>query len=305
MNTKTTPKDFFLHLGATIALYASAIALINLAFESINRALPDALSNYWSANSIVWPISMLIVLIPVLYIIEWVIRRDISKIVEKKDIWIRKWRIYLTLFLTGATIVGDFIVLINTYLNGEISSRFIYKVLIVLVVSAVIFAYYLLERMGETLKGKKWKMILAWLSIILVIVGIISGFVIVGSPSAQRALRFDQLRIDNLTNIQNSVAHYWQEFGKVPDTLSTMQGFMSGVPKDPVTYIEYRYEVGSKNNTFIICATFSASSTESNINYPKAIPFFGSNYYDWTHGIGEVCFNRVISPVDFPPVIQK
>ena len=178
MNTNTTPKDFFLHLGATIALYASAIALMNLAFETINRALPDALANYFSANSIVWPISMLIVLVPVLYVIEWLIGRDISKMVEKRDVWIRRWRIYLTLFLTGATIAGDLIVLINTYLNGEISSRLIYKVLIVLIVSAVIFAYYLLERIADSPRNKKWKMILAGLGIILVIAGIVSGFII-------------------------------------------------------------------------------------------------------------------------------
>ncbi|MDE1967109.1 MAG: hypothetical protein KGI45_03505, partial [Patescibacteria group bacterium] len=64
---KASPKDFFLHLGATIALYAGAIALINLAFTILNKLFPDALNPYWNAGSVIWPISMLIVLVPVLY----------------------------------------------------------------------------------------------------------------------------------------------------------------------------------------------------------------------------------------------
>ena len=132
-----------MHVGATVALYSAVIAFIDLAFEIVNKLLPDQLNNYWSASSIVWPISMLVVLVPVLYVIEWFIARDISKIIEKKDIWVRKWRIYLTLFLTGATIAVDLITLINTYLNGEISARFIYKVIIVFVVCSTVFKYYL------------------------------------------------------------------------------------------------------------------------------------------------------------------
>ena len=133
MTPKTTPKDFFLHLGAVVALYASAIALINLCFSIVNYYNPDALGPAISARaSIAWPVSMLVVLIPVLYVLEWLIGRDLIRSPEKREIWIRRWRIYLTLFLAGATIVGDLIALINTYLNGEVTSRFIYKILIVL-----------------------------------------------------------------------------------------------------------------------------------------------------------------------------
>jgi hypothetical protein len=306
MNTKTTPKDFFLYLGATIALYASAVALINLAFETINRALPDTLAGYYSANSIVWPISMLIVLVPVFYVLEWLITRDIAKISEKKDMWIRKWRIYLTLFLTGATIVGDLITLINTFLNGEITSRFILKVLIVMVISAIIFAYYILQKISDSISVGKWKKILAWLGIVCVLAGIVGGFIIVGSPAKQRAIRFDQMRIDNLSNIQFSVAHYWQEFGKVPKTLKDMSEYMNNVPMDPQTEIPYRYEAGLTTNSFTLCATFLTETESLDQNYPKPYSSYGSNtFYDWSHGIGEKCFDRTVSTVDFPPIISK
>ncbi len=116
--TKTTPKDFFLHLGATIALYISVGALVNLVYAIINNRFPDALAGYFYSNSIAWPISMLIVLVPILYVLEWLIKKDIDVTPEKKEIWVRRWRIYLTIFIGGAIMAGDLVALINTYLNG-------------------------------------------------------------------------------------------------------------------------------------------------------------------------------------------
>ena len=72
-----------------------------------------------------------------LYLAEWFIVRDIAKVPEKADIWIRRWRIYLTLFLAVVLIGGDLIALINTYLNGEITARFIYKVIVIILKSRI------------------------------------------------------------------------------------------------------------------------------------------------------------------------
>lgn len=300
MNNKTTPKDFFLHVGAIVTLYVSVGALISLAFEIANRLLPDQLSNYFSASSIIYPVSMLAVLVPALYAIEWLIARDIKIMPEKKDIWVRRWRIYLTLFLTGAAIAGDFIALISVYLNGEISSRFIWKILIVLFVSSAVFKYYFFSMNASMRWAKFVKKTMPWWGIILVLAAIISGFVIVGSPVKQRAIRFDQQRVREISNAVYSVAHYWQEFGKVPDSLSDLPeyGTMNLIPKDPVTGIPYIYEKGLQNNSFKICATFAEPSINTDSNYSKSINVF----YNWDHPAGEYCFDRTVSPVDFPPV---
>ena len=108
--TNTTPKDFFYHLTATIALYSVIIAVINLYFGIINYYFPDALAGYFYSNTVAWPISMLVVLVPILYVLEWLINKDIKAIPEKSEIWARRWRIFLTLFLAGAVMAGDLIV---------------------------------------------------------------------------------------------------------------------------------------------------------------------------------------------------
>ena len=318
MNTKTTPKDFFLHVGATVALYVSVIALINLAFEIVNRLLPDQLNNYWSTSSIVWPISMLVVLVPVLYLLEWLIAKDVSKMLEKKDIWIRKWRIYLTLFLTGATIVGDVITLINTYLNGEISGRFLWKVLILFVVCSAVFKYYFFSVHESARWTKLVRKTVPWWGIILALVAIIGGFIIVGSPVQQRAVRFDQQRVSDLTNIQWQVINYWQRKQVLPMALSDLNDPISNfsVPTDPETGKAYEYLLNgtigvkgaSSTLSFELCANFSADSTVStspNVQFVPVMPASSITSIrndSWTHSAGRVCFNRTIDPALYPPV---
>ena len=311
MSPKTTPKDFFLHLAATVFLYAAAIALINLSFSIVNYFLPDALANYFSPNSIAWPISMLVVLVPVVYVIEWFIGRDLDKMPEKKDIWIRRWRIYLTLFLAGITIIGDLIALINTYLNGEITGRFVYKVLVVLIVAGIIFAYYLLARAVDSLKAKKWRKILAWLGIVIVLAGIVGGFAIVGSPAKQRALRFDGQRVNDLSNIQWQIVNYWQQKGQLPAALTDLNDSISGFksPTDPDTHASYEY-AAKGNAAFELCGTFSLASQDiagrgaygNGSSVPMSYPYpTGDQNDSWAHPAGRACFERSIDPSRYPP----
>lgn len=302
MNTKTTPKDFFLHLGATAALFVSIITISNLAFALINRVLSDTLTGYPDVGSIAWPVSTLIVLVPILIILERLIRKEIAGVPEKRLIGIRKSRLYLTIFLTGTTMAVDLIALINTYLNGEITARFICKFGFILIISIIVFTFYLCELSGEADKFRGSQKFLAWAGIITVLITIVGGFIVVGSPAKQRSLRFDRMRINSLSGIQYSVGHYWQEFGKVPDSSNDLPEYLGYSPKDPLTGAPYVYEkTGLGGNAFKVCAVFEASSTEIEDGYSKPIAS-GGNFSDWRHGPGLTCFQRTVNPVDFPPV---
>lgn len=317
---KTTPKDFFLHLGATIALYAVVIALLNLAFSIINYAFPDKLAGYYYAGSMVWPISLLIIVTPLFYAIEWLIKKDFTLVPEKKDMWIWKWRIYLTLFLTGVTIIGDLIALINTYLNGEITMRFVFKILIVLLVAGAVFKYYFFS-INENMKWAKIaKKANAWFGIIIVVVAIIGGFIIVGSPAKQRDLRFDDQRINDLSNIQWQVLNHWQQKGKLPLALSDMTDSLSGykIPVDPQTDVEYGYRVinaatstATTTVSFELCADFARDTVDAKnrgafgggIGYSTrdmAYPSYGGVDDNWEHKAGNACFLRTIDSEKYP-----
>lgn len=328
MNTKTTPKDFFLHLGATVALYVAAGALINLSFSVINYFLPDALAGYFYANSVAWPISMLIVLIPVLYILEWLINRDIARMPEKADLWIRKWRIYLTIFLAVVLFGGDLIALINTYLNGEITARLVYKVILILLVAGSVGKYYSFSIYTSHRWSRMIRRANAWFGIILVIVAIILGFVAVGSPAKQRALRFDSQRINDLSNIQWRIINYWQQKEKLPVALTDINDTISGfiVPTDPETEVSYEYSIKGTSNqksvsgdlSFELCATFGEKSQDlegkgefgrgggmmyPTVGYDSSIsyPYPGGSNDVWTHEEGRTCFDRTIDPDIYKP----
>jgi len=318
MPTKTTPKDFFLHLGATVALYVAVGALINLTFSVINYFLPDALAGYFYGNAVAWPISMLIVLVPILYVLEWLINRDITLVPEKSEIWIRKWRIYLTLFLAIVLFGGDLITLINTYLNGEITSRLIYKVIVVLLIAGSVGKYYFFSIYTSHPWSKFARRTNAWFGIIFVIVAIVIGFIAVGSPAKQRALRFDSQRINDLGNIQSQIVNYWMQKEKLPVALDDLNDTISGfiVPTDPETKSAYEYSIKAVSGTktipggfsFELCAVFGESSQDTkgrgvysggvymngyDLSYPSIV---GGIENVWNHDKGHVCFDRTIDP---------
>lgn len=319
MNTKTTPKDFFLNLGATIALYIAVGYFINLAFSIINYLNPDELAGYYYGSFIAWPISMLIVLVPIIYILEWLINRDIKNIPEKREIWIRKWRIFLTLFLAVILLAGDLIYLINTYLSGEITSRFIYKILVILLVSGLVGKYYFFS-LYPTFKvfgNSNWSQIAlkvnAYMGILLVLVTIVGGFVIVGSPTKQRDIRFDTQRVNDLSSIQSLIIYnYWPAKGTVPNNLDELNDptYYDFVATDPETKEKYVYNKLS-SNSFELCATFAQVTQDtkgrgafdggSSVAYPASYPRPESENNMWEHGIGRTCFTRTIDK-DLHPV---
>lgn len=308
MTNKTTPKDFFMHLAATVALYVVAIALINLTFSTINYAFPDALAGYFNGNSIKWPIAMLIILAPTLYIIEWLINRDLHKMPEKGEIWIRRWRIYLTLFLSGVTILGTLVTLLYYFLDGEITVRFVYKVLVMLVVAGVIFAYYILDKKsGENGGNTVAKKTLYVAGLVIVLAAIVAGFVVVGSPQKQRAMRYDERRVSDLSGLQYQIVNYWQTKGRMPASLDELNDSLGyKVPVDPKNNTAYEYIRGEGNN-FSLCATFELpnenkegrgsynGSGSATMSYPTR-----DGTDSWNHAAGRVCFERNIDPERYP-----
>jgi len=146
---KVSPKDVFLHLLAIVTLYASAIALLMLAFDYINVYFPDVLSggyNYYSAQgarqSIRWELSMLVVVFPVYIIVSWFLNKGYEANPPKRNLRIRKWLVYFTLFAAALIVMGDFVGLIYNLLGGELTVRFFLKALSVFLVAGSVFFYY-------------------------------------------------------------------------------------------------------------------------------------------------------------------
>jgi hypothetical protein len=129
-----------------VALYSSAVSFIALVFQLINNWFPDALDySYGVNNTIRWSASMLLVMFPVYLLVSWLIHRDYVRDPARRETWARKWLGYLTLFISAVTFIVDLVTLVYNLLGGEISARFVLKVLVVLAVAATVFLYYFFD----------------------------------------------------------------------------------------------------------------------------------------------------------------
>lgn len=299
---KVTPKDFFLWLGAMVALYVSATSLILLVHQYINYFFPSALDyGYGYSGTFRFAIASLVVFFPLYILLTRMLHQDIRKVPEKKELWVRRWLVVITLFIAGLTMAGDLVALINTFLNGDITTRFLLKALSILVVLGAIFWYYLEELRGKWEGRVKTSQAIALVVFLLVVITVVGAFFIVGSPTNERLVRIDEQKTSDLQNIQSQVVSYWQQKQKLPAALSDMEDPLTGfvVPKDADTGEAYGYSVVSPMS-FKLCATFNAPSRTLPANAAVRPTYYGEE--NWQHDKGNQCFDRTIDPQKFPPL---
>ena len=70
---------------------------------------------------------------------------DIRREPAKRASAIRRWLTYLTTFIASGCLIGDVIALVNNVLGGELTVRFLLKVLTVGVIASAAFWYYLTD----------------------------------------------------------------------------------------------------------------------------------------------------------------
>ncbi|HEY4507095.1 MAG TPA: DUF5671 domain-containing protein [Candidatus Paceibacterota bacterium] len=302
---KGTPKDVFLHLLSTITLYVSVVAFITLWWQYVNVLFPDQLGyNYYGSyytyayDPIRWAMSTLIVVWPIYILISWLIGREFKQDPEKREIKSRKWLWYITLFASAVTIIIDLISLIFNFLKGELSTQFFLKVLVILIVAAGVFGYYLWDLRKRDHKSNKPRLF-AWIVSAIILVSIVYGFILIGSPTAQRARRFDEQRVNDLSIIQSEIINYWQNKNSLPANLNqlndSIRGFIS--PTDPETNKTYEY-IRSGQLSFSLCSYFKTKN--KSVLSDKSLTPVMYKQQNWDHEDSYTCFERVIDPELYP-----
>lgn len=306
-NARVTAKDFFLWVGAMIAFYWTAIAFIFLIFDYINYTFPNVL-NYYPADPYQSGMSLemasIIVLAPIYFGLSRLIRRDEALDPTRKELWIRRWGIILTLFVSGVAIAADVITLLTTFLNGEeLTTAFLLKALVLLLVAGAVFMHFSVELRGywDLYPSRRRSIGIAVAVLLVATIG--AGFIIVGTPQAARQARLDTQRVNDLMNIDQRVTYYWQAKQALPATLGDIQDPMSygPLPVDPVSGNEYEYRKVSTYG-YEVCADFASASR---VGYAESVPVpagIKGRQDSWAHGAGHACFSRTIDPSFYPPL---
>ena len=140
-------REAFIYLVLFSTLYVSAYNFGNLLFQFINRAFPDPAAPQWATRntreSIRWAVSSLIVAFPIFLYVSRYAGRALRLDPTKQSSKVRRWLTYVTLFLAAGILIGNGIALVDSLLGGELTIRFVLKVLTVAVIAGAIFGYYL------------------------------------------------------------------------------------------------------------------------------------------------------------------
>jgi hypothetical protein len=138
-------KDAFLYLMSFSTLATWTIGAGSVMFTLIERWFKDpAITNYYGSSSyeLANALACVIVAFPVYLFVMRYIVGEVEAHPEKLDSPVRKWLTYLALLIAACVVVGDLITFITYFLRGEITSRFVAKVCVVLVLAGGVFWYY-------------------------------------------------------------------------------------------------------------------------------------------------------------------
>ncbi len=147
-------RDAFLYLLSFGTLATWTCGLGSLFFTLIEMRFPDPLAAQPFQNQnveISGAMASLIVAYPVYLLAMRFLIRGVREQPEKLDSGVRKWLTYIALLVASATVIGDLITFLSYFLRGELTARFVLKVLTVLLIAGGVLWYYLLwlERPAE------------------------------------------------------------------------------------------------------------------------------------------------------------
>lgn len=153
--TTVSARDAFFYLLLFTTLYIAAFHFGSLAFDLIQRTLPDPADEPWRAHqleaSIRFSTASILIAFPVFLFLSWWLGREDRRNPARRLSPVRRWLTYLTLFVAATVLVCDMIALVNALLGGELSLRFALKVTVVAVIAGAVFGYYL----GDLRRGER------------------------------------------------------------------------------------------------------------------------------------------------------
>jgi hypothetical protein len=138
-------RDAFWYVLMFGTLYVSAFHFGELLFEFIELSFPDELQPQYlfsPGEGIRWSTAALIVGFPIFVLAARRIARDIAADPTRRNSAIRKWLTNITMLVAAAVLIGDGVTLVFNVLGGELTVRFVLKVLVVAAIAGSGFAYY-------------------------------------------------------------------------------------------------------------------------------------------------------------------
>jgi hypothetical protein len=114
----------------------------------IDRWIPDPVASRvtgygYLRYDVSYQIASIIVAFPIFLVVMSFILREVESSPDRLQSGVRKWLTYIALLITAGTMIGDLVVFLTTFLEGELTARFVLKALVVIAIAGSVFWYYL------------------------------------------------------------------------------------------------------------------------------------------------------------------
>ncbi len=297
MDTQNNSAKFaFFYMLSLVALIFTALAAGMIIFQIINKEIVDIISQYsvsFSPDQLKFAISAIIIAAPIYYFTMRQIFKNLYSGALSKDSGIRKWLTYFILFVASVVMLGWLIAVINNFLDGELTTKFILKAMTAMVIAAAIFTFYFYDIKREEPAGKKDKVIRIYFygSLAAVAAVFIASLFFVESPTETRNRKYDNAILDSFQKIDGALNVYYQDYEKLPAGLEELETEFTYITdkdlENPVTKEKFEYKTIS-GNKYELCAVFRTSNKSEEAKY--------YNYFReyWPHDAGYQCLGQKV-----------
>jgi hypothetical protein len=137
-------RDAFAYLLSFLTLALWTQALGEMAFIFIDHFIPDPLNRSAGDPSfqVAFGLARLIVAYPVYGLVMRRLINELRLYREKQYSGVRKWLVYLTLLIAALIGISTLIAFLTSFLRGELTLRFVLKVVVVLAIDGGVLSYY-------------------------------------------------------------------------------------------------------------------------------------------------------------------
>lgn len=289
-----SPKFAFFYMLSLVALAFMAVSAGIIIFQIINKHIVDVLSSYktcYSSGALKFAISSIIISAPICYVLSWQINKDLFIGNLKSESGIRKQLIYFIIFISSVVALGYLVAIIYNFLDGELTTKFALKAVTALAISGTILSYYVYEIKREVIAGIKNKVVKVyfWVTLSIVVITLISGFIFVESPNQTRMKKFDGKILENFDNIKYAVENFYYSRKRLPGNLEELiPDYIStdDIIINMASGKKYEYEILT-DNKYKICADFQTSNQGG-----LSDCYSGWLDNEWSHDKGYRCFEK-------------
>lgn len=303
-NSKTNSAKFaFYYMLSLVALTFMSLGTGMVIFQVINKYVVDQLVEYqtrFNPDILKYAISMLVVAAPIFYAVMRQIFKNLFTGQLDKESGVRRWLVYFILFVSAVIVLGTLVNILNNFLNGELTLKFILKALTVGGIAAIVFSFYLYDIRRVELLNKRDSFITIYFygSLAIITAALIFSLFVIESPTTTRNRKLDNVIISSFDQIGSTIDSYYSEKKALPVSLDEMRkeynSLSDNVFVDPVTGAKFDYRTKSQDE-YELCATFRLTSEADNQYYSDRT--LGQR---WPHAVGYQCLSQKahnVSPV--------